>query len=107
MCSKSKLGFDRWTIMDFISATFNIGAVFLIHYMKPENYIGHDKSYVDYFMIFVLSISWLRFFTYFLVIKPISKLLLTLIAMVKDTVSFMFIICCFILIMASIYTTLF
>jgi hypothetical protein len=58
-------------------------------------------------MIFVLVISWLRFFTYFLVVRTISKLILTLLAMVGDTLSFMFIVCCFILIMASIFTTLF
>ena len=93
--------------MDFISATLNMGAVFLIHYLKPEDYMSTNKTLVDYFMIIVLCISWLRFFVYFLVVKPISQLLLTLIAMIWDTVSFMFIISCFILIMASVYTTLF
>ena len=65
------------------------------------------KSIVDYFMIFVLGISWLRFFVYFLVVRSISKLLLTLVAMIWDTISFMFIVCCFILIMASVFTTLY
>jgi hypothetical protein len=58
-------------------------------------------------MIFVLSICWLRFFTYFLVIRDISKLLLILVAMIGDTMAFMFIVCCFILIMSSIFTTLY
>lgn len=58
-------------------------------------------------MILVLCICWLRFFVYFLVVREISKLLLTLIAMVGDTLSFMFIVCCFILIMASVFTTLY
>lgn len=66
-----------------------------------------SKDYIDYFMIFVLCISWLRFFAYFLVVRSISKLLLTLMAMVGDTLSFMFIVSCFILIMASIFTTLY
>jgi hypothetical protein len=58
-------------------------------------------------MIFVLCICWLRFFTYFLVIRDISKLLLILIAMIGDTIAFMFIVCCFILIMSSVFTTLY
>ena len=58
-------------------------------------------------MILVLCVSWLRFFVYFLVVRNVSKLILTLIAMIGDTVSFMFIVCCFILIMASIFTTLY
>lgn len=65
------------------------------------------KDMLDYFMIFVLAICWLRFFTYFLVVRTISKLLLTLLAMVGDTLSFMFIVICFIIIMASIFTTLY
>jgi Ion transport protein len=58
-------------------------------------------------MIFVLCICWLRFFTYFLVIRDISKLLLILIAMIGDTMAFMFIVCCFILIVSSVFTTLY
>ena len=58
-------------------------------------------------MIFVLCLCWLRFFTYFLVIRDISKLLLILVAMIGDTLAFMFIMCCFILIMSSIFTTLY
>jgi hypothetical protein len=65
------------------------------------------KDIVDYFMIFVLCLCWLRFFTYFLVIRDISKLLLILVAMIGDTLAFMFIMCCFILIMSSIFTTLY
>jgi hypothetical protein len=58
-------------------------------------------------MIFVLCLSWLRFFVYFLVVRPISKLLLTLIAMIDDTLSFIFIFSCYLLIAASVFTTLY
>ena len=58
-------------------------------------------------MILVLVVTWLRFFVYFLVMRNISKLLLTLSAMVGDTLSFMFLVVCFILIMASVFTTLY
>jgi len=108
ICSRYKIGFDKWTIMDFLCAVFNIAAVLLIMYLDPEVYLDPDtKDMVDYFMIFVLCLTWLRFFTYFLVVKLISQLLLTLLTMIWDTLSFMFLVGCFILIMASIYTTLF
>jgi hypothetical protein len=94
--------------MDTLSALLNIAAVFLIKSISPEQLLDpNTKDSVDYFMIFVLCISWLRFFCYFLVVRVISKLLLTLLAMISDTLSFMFIVCCFILIMASIFTTLY
>ena len=58
-------------------------------------------------MLLVLIVSWLRFFSYFLVVRSISKLLLTLIEMIGDTISFLFLVSCFILIMSSVFATLY
>ena len=94
--------------MDSLSAFLNIAALQLIKMIDPAKLVDTDwKSIVDYFMIFVLCICWIRFFTYFLVVREISKLILILIAMIADTLSFMFIMCCFILIVASVFTTLY
>ena len=94
--------------MDTVSAILNIAAVALISYIKPSDLLdAFKKDMVDYFMILVLCVSWLRFFVYFLVVRSISKLLLTLVAMIGDTLAFMFIVVCFIAIMASIFTTLY
>jgi hypothetical protein len=108
LCSKKKISFDKWTIMDSLSAVLFIAAVELVSKISPELLLNStNKALVDYFMIIVLAISWLRFFTYFLVVRTISKLLLTLVAMIIDTLSFMFILSCFILICSSIFTTLY
>ena len=94
--------------MDSCSAILNIVAVQIIQKVPPETYLKPKmKDLIDYFMILVLCVAWLRFFVYFLVVRSISKLLLTLLAMIGDTLSFMFIVCCFILIMASVFTTLY
>ena len=99
---------DKWTIMDSLSAFLFLIAVELVSKVSPATLLdSFDKGMLDYFMIIVLVVSWLRFFTYFLVVRTISKLLLTLIAMIKDTLSFMFIMGCFILIMSSLFTTLY
>jgi hypothetical protein len=58
-------------------------------------------------MLFVMVISWFRFFIYFLLEKAISKLLLTLIEMIGNTLSFICLIFCYILVQASIFTTLY
>lgn len=106
--SKSKISLDKWTIMDTFSAILNIAAVLIITNIDPESLLEPlTKDIVDYFMILVLVVSWLRFFTYFLVVRPISRLILTLVAMIGDTVGFIFIVSCFILIMASLFTTLY
>lgn len=94
--------------MDTISATLNILAVVLIQKIDPNMYLQPKmKDLIDYFMLLVLTVSWLRFFSYFLVVRSISKLLLTLIEMIGDTLSFLFIVSCFILIMSSVFATLY
>jgi hypothetical protein len=65
-----KLGLDKWAIIDGISAFLNIAAVELIKDFPPEDYlIPHMKDLVDYFVLLVLVVSWLRFFIYFLVVR--------------------------------------
>jgi hypothetical protein len=58
-------------------------------------------------VIAVVIVSWLRFFGYFLVIRAISKLLSTLIKMIFDALSFILIVSSYLLLMATIFTTLF
>ena len=58
-------------------------------------------------MICVTLVSWMRFFSFFLVIRIVSKLLHTLIKMLIDTFSFMFLICCYLVITGTMFTTLF
>ena len=62
---------------------------------------------LDYYVIAVVIVSWLRFFGYFLVIRSISKLLSTLIKMVFDAVSFVLITSSYLLLMGTVFTTLF
>ena len=105
---KSRIPFDKWAFIDSISAVVNILAVIVISNVKASNLRDPSmKDIFDYFMIFVLTLQWVRFFMYFLVVRSISKLLLTLIEMVEDTISFIFIVSCFIIIMSSIFTTLY
>jgi hypothetical protein len=65
------------------------------------------KQTIDYYVAVVVVVSWLRFFSYFLVVRSISKLLNTLIKMFIDTVSFVFLMSCYLILAASIMTTLF
>ncbi len=51
-----------------------------------------------------MVITWFRFFCLFLLLQKVSKLLLTLLRMVMDTISFTFIIFCFTLLMATAFT---
>lgn len=100
--------YDKWTLIDFVTACCNIVAFNVIGGATVESILNDDsKRQLDYYVIVVLLVSWLRFFSLFLIIQSISKLLMTLIRMIFDTLSFMFICICFLLIMSSIFTILF
>lgn len=84
-----------------------IAAVNVISNLQPDSLAGSDKDWIDYFMIVVLGFSWVRFFFYFLVVGGIAELILTLIAMLIDAISFMILVICLILVFASVFTTLY
>ena len=58
-------------------------------------------------MILVIVVSWLRYFSYFLVVRIISKLTIILFHMLKEVLSFMIILVCYFMLMMSIFATLF
>jgi len=108
LLSNMKIPIDKWTIMDTICGIMNLAAIYIITYSPNEKFLDRGfKDYLDYFMLFVMVVSWARFFLYFLLEKSISRLLLTLVEMVGDTVSFLSLIGCYFLVQASIFTTLF
>ena len=54
-----------------------------------------------------MVVSWFRFFGYFLMIRSISKLVMTLIKILYETLNFIFIVVCWLLLMATVFTMLF
>lgn len=94
--------------MDAVMAVMYIIAVNLVASFDFTFFMDkQSKDYLDYFMVIIMVISWVRFFFYFLVIRDISKLLLTIVAMVSDTFNFLIFTICYFLLMASIFTTLY
>ena len=94
--------------MDSLNSALNIIAFEFISNMPIWILYETDYKYkLDYLMIVVLLIAWLRFFIYFLIVREISKMLLTLYEMLADTLSFIFIVVCYLLIVASVFTTLY
>ena len=52
-------------------------------------------------------LQWTRFYMFFLMISELSKMLLTFIAMVIDTIAFMFLVIAYLIIVSAIFTTMF
>ena len=66
-----------------------------------------NKQSIDNYVAVAIVFTWIRFFAYLLLIKPVSVLLLTLLKMLKEIISFCFILLCYTLFISSVFTTLF
>ena len=103
-----KMPIDPWTIVDVISSCFNIVCFNVIGGITPDQVIDSAaKERLDFYVIAVVLVSWLRFFSYFLVIRNISKLMMTLVQMLYDTLSFIFLVICYMTVATTIFSTLF
>ena len=106
--SRRKIFFDLWLLFDLLACVVNLVTFNIIASSSPETMLVEEKKrFYDYYMIVVLIISWLRFFSYFLVINRISKVTLTLIMMLKETLNFLLILGCYLILMTTIFATLF
>jgi hypothetical protein len=106
--SRKKLPYDIWLIADVLAGITNITAFNVIGKADPEDFLSEDTKWVlDYFMIGVLIISWLRFFSYFLVITSISRITMSMLEIINQTIAFMMIFGCYFALMITIFATLF
>ncbi len=106
--SKKKIKMDIWLIFDLLAGGVNILAFNIVGQSSATSILDEQtKRFYDYYMIIVLMISWLRFFSYFLVMGKISKITLTLFMMLRETVNFMLILSCYMILMTTVFATLF
>ena len=105
---------DIWTVIDFLCSICNIICFTLIRNMSSDKIrdpvtgeISSKKLVYDIIIIVVVIVGWLRFFGYFLVIRRISKLIMTLVKMLSDTLSFIFLFSCYLILVTTVFTTLF
>lgn len=106
--AKRKLRCDIWTLLDVACAFVNLVAVNVVsNFTVTELLNVNRKQSIDYYIILVMSMSWVRFFSYLLVNRHISPLINTLFRMVVDTFYFMVILLSYMAIMSSVFETLF
>ena len=105
---RKKLQMDKWAFMDALNALLTIASFEVVLNVPLSLLMNTTTKYrLDYLIIAVLIVSWLRFFVYFLLVEEISKMLLTIQEMLTDTLSFVFIVVCYLLIVGSVFTTLY
>ncbi len=108
LVAKRKLRFDIWTFLDAVCALVNLIAVNVVsNFTVSELLDTGRKQSIDYYIILVMSLSWIRFFSYLLVNRHISPLINTLLRMIVDTFYFMAILVSYMVIQSSVFETLF
>jgi len=108
MFAAIKVSYDFWTFMDLIPAIVNFIVIYEMRNLEVDQIIDPaKKAILNYYIIVALVFSWFRFLSYFLVIKQISKLFLTLFKILKNARTFIFIAACYLLIVSTIFTTLY
>lgn len=106
--AKIPMPIDKWSVVDLVTCILNIGCFNIIGSITYDEVIDLDqKTKFDYYVIAVVILSWLRFFSYFLVLKSVSKLVLTLIQILYDTIAFTFITGCYLFFAGTLYCILF
>eukprot|EP00347_Sterkiella_histriomuscorum_P009391 403341390 len=106
--SLKKIDLDLWIIFDLAAGIANIFAFNIIGNSPPEAFLDQQQKWtLDYYMNAILIISWLRYFSYFMIISPIAKVTLTLFKMLFETISFFIIAICYLCLMTTIFIMLF
>lgn len=103
-----KIGLDAWTLIDLFISAFNITLYNFINHCQWERFTNaDDRLAIDISVIVIMVLAWIRFFSYFLVLKPIAKLVFTLYRMALHILTFMFIFMCYIVMASIIFTMVF
>jgi hypothetical protein len=67
--ARKKLVFDLWTLVDLVSTIMNLMCFNVIGNVRVEQMEDvTQKRVLDYYVICVTIVSWLRFFSYFFLI---------------------------------------
>lgn len=105
---KVSVPIDKWTISDFACGVLNLVAnLFYMHISPAELTKDTSENALNYFMIFVLVVTWVRFMMLFLLHRIISKTILILKGVFIETLSFLLLFGIYLLIVASIFTVVF
>jgi len=97
---------DKFLNIDVVFAISN-AIIYWYITMQPYQVFAdrNQKDQLDFLVVFVLMLNWGRFFMLFLVIPSVSKMLLTLVAMLVDVGPFAFIMACYCLIVTQLFST--
>lgn len=105
--SQYKVPFDKWALLDTCNAIFNTICFALFTVLKPDLSNRETKEIFNWIQVVSILVTWARFLSFFLVIDSISKLMLTIVKMIVNAMTFMFVTACYIFVMMPVFQLLF
>ena len=114
LCTRKKnktlpISFDIWTKIDTVSAICTVVTMRFIVMSSPEELMPDLawKKKLNYIVTANAVLQYFRCFSFLLVVESLSKMILTFINMIIDTLPFLFLLTAFMLLMTSVAATLF
>jgi hypothetical protein len=103
----NNLTVDTFLAVDIISAVYGAFVFwFVAFYSNPDTMMDTKKKFrMNAMVAFLLVLVLCRFFILQLVVPNVSKMLLTLVSMLRDVKAFAFLMLCYIIITVQIFST--
>jgi len=90
-----------------LDIVFAVSSFCVFQYITTHDYTDlvneEKKNTLDWLVSFVIMLIWSRFFLFFLVVPSVSKMLLTLVAMIYDVQSFFMVMAAYLLMGTQIF----
>ena len=112
-CTKSfskgdKVGYDKWAVLDITSAVATLIIFPFMANSPAQVFLNKEsKALMDYIVSGLIILQLTRFFSFMLLVLEMSKLLLTVYAMLVDTVPFVLLTLMYLYISAAFLYTLY
>ena len=99
---------DAWQVFDLFTAVTTLVIFVFLSIQDPANFIDQSwKNIYDALVIALSLMTCLRLVFFLLVYEHMSTLILTLQAMLKDTIPFIILLWLYIIMVSLLYCTLF
>ena len=105
--ARRKLNLDKWTSLDILTAVTNTVAIITLSTVTAEQILDDVNNLLDYYIIAIVVIAWIRFFMLFFLINVLSPLIHTLFMSIVSTLAFICIMLCYMVIASTVFYTLY
>jgi hypothetical protein len=105
---KKESRWSIWFFTDIVVSIVNLAGIAFLSKMTAYDLVENGNKYLyNYTVVVVSVVTWFRFFVFYLIIPRLSKLIITLIQIIEDTLSFTFLMSLVLIIFGTAFTTRF